>query len=626
MRFSAKQRKMLIRIILGAVLLIVAVLLPLEGLWRLPAFLVPYLIVGYAPLLKAGRNILHGQIFDENFLMALATIGALALGEYPEAVAVMLFYQVGELFENVAVGRSRASIRALMEIRPDTAAVKRNGIVTVVAPEEVEAGEVIVVSPGEKIPLDGVVLSGHSFADTSALTGESVPRELSEGSEALSGCINKSGVLEIKVSKPFGESTVAKILELVEHAASKKAKTENFITRFAKWYTPCVVIGAVLLAAVPPLFTGFHFAEWVSRALTFLVISCPCALVISVPLGFFGGIGGASKCGILIKGSNHLEALSHVKTAVFDKTGTLTKGTFRVQEILPENGFTADGLLLLAAAAEQHSSHPIAQSLLAMCKLPLPEAEEVNEEAGFGLSAKVNGRMVSAGNRRLMGRCGVSCSDPAEIGTIVHVAVDGTYAGCIRIADEMKPEAKASVAALRENGIRKTVMLTGDTEKIGEAVARELGIDEVHAELLPDGKVKALESVKADAPEELLLYAGDGMNDAPVLAMADVGVAMGGLGSDAAIEAADVVIMDDNPEKIPAAMRIARRTMRIVRQNIVFALGIKAVVLVLGALGFANMWIAVFADVGVSVLAILNSMRALHTGNQVLSSKTDSNS
>ena len=626
MRFSAKQRKMLIRIVLGAVLLVAAVLLPLEGIWRLLAFLAPYLIVGYAPLLKAGRNILHGQIFDENFLMALATIGALALGEYPEAVAVMLFYQVGELFENIAVGRSRASIRALMEIRPDTAAVKRNGIVTVVAPEEVEAGEVIVVSPGEKIPLDGVVLSGHSFADTSALTGESVPRELSEGSEALSGCINQSGVLEIKVSKPFGESTVAKILELVEHAASKKAKTENFITRFAKWYTPCVVIGAVLLAIVPPLFTGFHFAEWISRALTFLVISCPCALVISVPLGFFGGIGGASRCGILIKGSNHLEALSRVKTAVFDKTGTLTQGTFRVQEILPENGFTVDELLLLAAAAEQYSSHPIAQSLLASCKSPLPKAEEVNEEAGFGLSAKVNGRMVAAGNRRLMDRCGVSCFDPAEAGTIVHVAVDGTYAGCIRIADEMKPEAKASVAALRENGIRKTVMLTGDTEKIGEAVARELSIDEVHAELLPDGKVKALESVKAAAPEELLLYAGDGMNDAPVLAMADVGVAMGGLGSDAAIEAADVVIMDDNPKKIPAAMRIARRTMRIVRQNIVFALGIKAIMLVLGALGFANMWIAVFADVGVSVLAILNSMRALHTGNQVLSLKTDTNS
>lgn len=618
MQFSAKQKRMLIRIVLAAALLIVAVFLPIEGFWRLLVFLAPYLIVGYAPLLKAGRNILHGRIFDENFLMALATIGALVLGEYPEAVAVMLFYQIGELFENVAVGRSRDSIRALMEIRPDTAAVKRGGTVTVVSPEEVKAGEVIVVSPGEKIPLDGVVLSGHSFADTSALTGESVPRELSEGSEALSGCINKSGVLEIKVSKPFGKSTVAKILELVEHATSKKAKAENFITRFAQWYTPCVVIGAVLLAIVPPLFTGLNFVEWIGRALTFLVISCPCALVISVPLGFFGGIGGASKCGILIKGSNHLEVLSRVKTAVFDKTGTLTKGTFRVQETLPENGFTADGLLLLAAAAEQYSSHPIAQSLLAACKQKLPKAEDVNEEAGFGLSANVNGRMVSAGNRRLMERCGVSCADPAQVGTIVHVAVDGKYAGCIRIADEVKPEAKETIAALRENGIRKTVMLTGDTKKIGEAVAKAIGIDEVHAELLPDGKVAALEKVKAAAPEELLLYAGDGMNDAPVLALADVGVAMGGLGSDAAIEAADVVIMDDNPKKISAAMRIARRTMRIVRQNIIFALGIKAVMLVLGALGFANMWIAVFADVGVSVLAILNSMRALHTRKQTI--------
>ena len=613
MRFSPKQKKMLIRIVLGAALLAAAALLPLTGLWRLAAFLVPYLTVGFGPLLKAVRNILHGQVFDENFLMAVATIGALVLGEYPEAVAVMLFYQVGVLFENVAVGRSRASIQALMELRPDTAAVKRGDALAVVPPEEVEAGEVIVVSPGEKIPLDGVVVSGRSFADTSALTGESVPRELYAGCEAMSGCINKSGVLEIRVSKPFGESTVAKILELVEHAASKKAKAETFITRFAQWYTPCVVIGAVLLAVVPPLFTGFGFAEWIGRALTFLVISCPCALVISVPLGFFGGIGGASKCGILIKGSNHLEALARVKTAVFDKTGTLTKGVFRVQEATPAAGFSKEQLLCAAASAEQYSSHPIAQSLRAAYGGQLPAAEDVDEEAGFGVSAVVDGRRVAAGNLRLMERLGVSCRDVEEAGTIVHVAVDGAYAGCVRIADEIKPEAKEAVTALKAEGVSKTVMLTGDAPRIGEAVAAALSIDEVHAGLLPDGKVQALTAVKAASPDGLLLYAGDGMNDAPVLAMADVGAAMGGLGSDAAIEAADVVIMDDNPMKIPAAIRIARRTMRIVRQNIVFAIGVKAVVLLLGALGFANMWIAVFADVGVSVLAILNAMRALRT-------------
>lgn len=613
MRLTKKQKKMLMQIALAALLLTAALLIPAAETVRMLLFFAAYLAAGHTSLIKAVRNIFRGQVFDENFLMALATIGALILGEYPEAVAVMLFYQIGELFESYAVGRSRSSIRALLSIRPDTAAVRRDGAVLTVSPEEVLPGEIIVVSPGEKIPLDGVILSGHSFADTSALTGESVPRELCEGMEALSGCINQSGVLEIRVSRPFTESTVAKILELVEHASSKKAKTENFITRFAQWYTPCVVIAAALLAFVVPLFTGFDFAEWVRRALTFLVISCPCALVISVPLGFFGGIGAASKSGILVKGSNYLEILARAKTAVFDKTGTLTKGTFAVQEILPEQGFTEETLLKFAAAAEQYSGHPIAQSLLSACGEPLPAVQNVREEAGFGVEADVEGRHVAAGNRRLMSRLNVVCPDAEQAGTIVYAAVDGVYAGCIRIADELKPEAKRAIRALRAAGITKTIMLTGDAQKIGEAVAAELGLDEVRAELLPDGKVEALETVKVQNSDAPLLYTGDGMNDAPVLAMADVGAAMGGLGSDAAIEAADIVIMDDNPEKLPQAIRIARRTMRIVRQNIVFALGVKGVVLLLGALGFANMWIAVFADVGVSVLAILNAMRAMQS-------------
>ena len=613
MQFSTRQKKMLARIIIAAVLLITALFVPLKGLWRLPLFLGPYFIVGYPPLFKAARNILHGQVFDENFLMAIATIGAFALGEYVEGVAVMLFYQVGELFESVAVSRSRNSIRELMSIRPDVANVLRDCELCTVSPDEVLVGEVIVVLPGERIPLDGVVVSGHSFADTSALTGESVPRELFEGSDAMSGCINQSGLLEIRVTKPFAESTVTKILELVENAASKKAKTENFITRFARFYTPCVVIAAVLLALVPPLFTGFDFIEWIRRALTFLVISCPCALMISVPLGFFGGIGGASKRGILIKGSSHLELLAKVKTALFDKTGTLTKGTFTVQELIPAEGVDADALLCYAAAAEQYSNHPIAQSLLRAYDDFPPEADELEEYPGLGVAATVENRRILVGNRRLMEKEKIGFSVSQLIGTIAYVAIDGKYAGSIRIADEYKENAAETVAELRHCGVKRAVMFTGDTKAIGEAAAKDLGLDYAVTELLPDGKVAALEAIKAEEPNKILLYVGDGMNDAPVLTLADVGAAMGGLGSDAAIEAADIVIMDDDPMKLPLAVRIARRTMQIVRQNIIFALGVKGIVLILGALGLTNMWIAVFADVGVAVLAILNSMRAMYT-------------
>lgn len=613
MQFSTKQKKMLARIVIAAALLIAALFVPLEGLWRLPLFLGPYFVVGYPPLFKAARNILHGQVFDENFLMALATLGAFALGEYVEGVAVMLFYQVGELFESVAVSRSRNSIRALMSIRPDVANVMRDCELCTVSPEEVLVGEVIVVSPGERIPLDGVVVSGHSFADTSALTGESVPRELFEGCDAMSGCINQNGLLEVRVTKPFAESTVSKILELVENAAAKKAKTENFITRFARYYTPGVVIAAVLLALVPPLFTGFDFVEWIRRALTFLVISCPCALVISVPLGFFGGIGGASKRGILIKGSSHLEQLAKVKTALFDKTGTLTKGTFTVQELIPAEGNDVDDLLCCAAAAEQYSSHPIAQSLLRAYDDFLPDAEEVREYPGLGVAATVENRRILVGNRRMMENEKIDVPVSQLVGTVVYVVIDGKYAGLIRIADEYKENAAETVAALRRCGVKNAAMLTGDTKAIGEAAAKDLGLDYAVTELLPDGKVAALEAIKAENPNRVLLYAGDGMNDAPVLARADIGAAMGGLGSDAAIEAADIVIMDDDLMKLPLAVRIARRTMQIVRQNIIFALGVKGIVLILGALGLTNMWIAVFADVGVAVLAILNSMRAMYT-------------
>ena len=609
---SGKQRNTLIRVVLGAVLLVVAWLLPLEGWVRLLPFLAAYLVTGGDVLWKAGKNILRGQIFDENFLMCIATIGAFVIGDYPEGVAVLLFYQVGQMFERYAVGKSRSSISELMDIRPDTATIRRDGALVQVAPEEVRIGDTIVVSPGEKIPLDGVVRAGASSADTSALTGESLPRDLAPGDEAISGCINLTGVVEIEVTKPFGESTVSKILDLVENAASKKAHTENFVTRFARYYTPCVVAAAALLAVLPPLFVGDWF-YWLHNALIFLVISCPCALVISVPLGFFGGIGGASKQGILVKGSNYLEALSQADIVVFDKTGTLTKGSFTVTEVRPQ-GIGEAELLQIAALTESYSSHPISQSLKAAYgkTLELERVAAYQELAGRGVCARVDGRQVYAGNAALMEGQGIAPQPPDRPGTAVHVAIDGAYAGYILIADEPKEDAAEAVRLLRQAGVRRTVMLTGDAKAVGEYTARQLGLDEVHAELLPADKVEQMERLHQQTrPKGKLVFVGDGINDAPVLSQADIGVAMGGLGSDAAIEAADIVVIDDKPSKVATSIRIARRTMRIVRQNIVLALAVKAVVMVLGAVGMANMWEAVFADVGVSVLAILNAVRAL---------------
>ena len=622
MKLTTKHKKTLTRIIAAVILLLVACLLPLSGWARLCAFLIPYLLIGWDVLFRAARNILHGQIFDENFLMALATIGAFFLGEYPEGVAVMIFSQVGELFENVAVNRSRDSIRSLLNIRPETAVVKRDGQLLTVSPDDVQIGETIVVAPGERIPLDGVVLSGESFADTSALTGESVPRVLAPGDTALSGCINQTAVIEIKITKPFTESTVSKILELVEKAASRKAKAETFITRFAKWYTPCIVLGAAVLAIVPPLILQTGFTEWIQRALIFLVISCPCALVISVPLGFFGGIGAASKRGILIKGSNYLEALSHAETVVFDKTGTLTKGNFSVAGVFAADGFTDQQLLYYTAAAESFSSHPIAQSLRAACTdAQNASVNQSSEKAGHGVFAVVDGHTVIAGTKLFLSSNNVDVLPLDEPGTIVYTAVDSKFAGAVLIRDEVKPQAAQAIAALREAGISKTAMLTGDSAAMSQKIAAEVGIDDVHAELLPDEKVSALETIAASAEKGTLIYTGDGINDAPVLARADVGVAMGGLGSDAAIEAADIVIMDDDPRKITDAIQISKRTMRIVKQNIVFALGVKFAVLLLGIFGVATMWEAVFADVGVSVIAILNAMRALRYQNSSENSK-----
>ena len=622
MKLTTKHKKTLTRIIAAVILLLVACLLPLSGWARLCAFLIPYLLIGWDVLFRAARNILHGQIFDENFLMALATIGAFFLGEYPEGVAVMIFSQVGELFENVAVNRSRDSIRSLLNIRPETAVVKRDGQLLTVSPDDVQIGETIVVAPGERIPLDGVVLSGESFADTSALTGESVPRVLAPGDTALSGCINQTAVIEIKITKPFTESTVSKILELVEKAASRKAKAETFITRFAKWYTPCIVLGAAVLAIVPPLILQTGFTEWIQRALIFLVISCPCALVISVPLGFFGGIGAASKRGILIKGSNYLEALSHAETVVFDKTGTLTKGNFSVAGVFAADGFTDQQLLYYTAAAESFSSHPIAQSLRAACTdAQNASVNQSSEKAGHGVFAVVDGHTVIAGTKLFLSSNNVDVLPLDEPGTIVYTAVDSKFAGAVLIRDEVKPQAAQAIAALREAGISKTAMLTGDSAAMSQKIAAEVGIDDVHAELLPDEKVSALETIAASAEKGTLIYTGDGINDAPVLARADVGVAMGGLGSDAAIEAADIVIMDDDPRKITDAIQISKRTMRIVKQNIVFALGVKFAVLLLGIFGVATMWGAVFADVGVSVIAILNAMRALRYQNSSENSK-----
>ena len=615
---SKKQKKTLVRIILSAVLLVAAALIPVDGIVKLVLFLIPYAVIGWDVLWKAIRNIAHGQVFDENFLMAIATVGAFALGEYPEGVAVMLFYQVGELFQSYAVGRSRQSIAALMDIRPDYANIEQDGKLVQVDPEDVAVGDTIVIKAGEKIPLDGVVLEGSSAVDTAALTGESLPRDVNPGDDVVSGCINQSGLLKVRVTKVFGESTVAKILDLVENSSSKKARAENFITRFARYYTPVVVIGAVLLAVLPPLLFGGDWSDWLQRALIFLVISCPCALVISVPLSFFGGIGGASKQGILVKGSNYLEALAKTETVVFDKTGTLTKGTFQVTAVHPDR-ISEGELLELAAMAESYSEHPISRSLREAYQKPVDASRvtDVEEISGHGVRAKVDGHDVYAGNGKWMDRIGASWRNCHRTGTVVHVAVDGEYAGHIVISDAVKPDAAAAIEALKREGVKKTVMLTGDVKAVGEAVAREIGIDEVHAELLPGDKVDQVERLlKNTSGKGKLAFVGDGINDAPVLSRADIGIAMGGLGSDAAIEAADIVLMDDKPSKLAVAVRISRKTLRIVRQNIVFALGIKLLFLALGAFGMANMWEAVFADVGVSVLAILNASRALRTSGQ----------
>ena len=626
-KMTRRQKKVFWRIIAASVLFAAGELVPLAGLWKLIFYLPAYVIIGGDVLKRAARNILRGQVFDENFLMSIATLGAFATAfydqvsgaasmvGYDEAVAVMLFYQVGELFQSYAVGKSRASISSLMDIRPDYANIRKDGQLVQVSPEEVGVGDVIVVKPGEKIPLDGTVVSGTSMVDTAALTGESVPREVVQGADAISGCINLSGLLEIKVSRPFGESTVAKILDLVENASGKKARTENFITRFARYYTPAVVVSALLLAVVPPLFLG-GWANWVHRALIFLVVSCPCALVISVPLSFFGGIGGASKRGLLVKGSNYLEALSKTEIVVFDKTGTLTKGTFEVTKVVPAQGVSEGQLLRAAALAESYSDHPISLSLRRAWGGTLANAQvsDAQEIAGHGVRAQVEGKLVLAGNARLMQAEKIHFTLLQGAGTVVYVAQQGQFIGAVLISDTVKPEAKTAIASLRKAGIRKTVMLTGDAAATGEAVAAQLGLDEVHAQLLPGDKVAEVEDLLAQKTAQgQLAFVGDGINDAPVLSRADIGIAMGGLGSDAAIEAADIVLMDDDLAALPLAIRIAQKTLKIVRQNIVFALAIKLGVLVLSALGAASMWAAVFADVGVSVLAILNASRALNT-------------
>ena len=614
---TRSMKKTLIRICVSAALLVAAWFLPLEGVWRFLAFLVPYLIVGWDVLYSAGRNILHGQVFDENFLMALATVGAFATGEYPEAVAVMLFYQVGELFQKYAVGKSRRSIAQLMDIKAEYANVYRDGELCEVEPEEVSVGEEIAIKPGERVPLDGIVLEGESAVNTAALTGESVPRTLRPGDDVISGCVNMSGALRVKVTKAYEDSTVARILDLVENATARKAKSEQFITRFARVYTPAVVVAAVLLAFVPPLFVG-GWADWIHRALIFLVISCPCALVISVPLSFFGGIGGASRKGILIKGSTYLETLANTQIAVFDKTGTLTKGVFSVTAVHPDE-MTEDALLEMAAKAEVFSDHPIARSLREAYgrDIPADSARDVEELPGRGLKATVGGDTVHVGNHRLMEEVGASWHPCHHVGTTVHAAVNGAYAGHIVISDQVKEQSAEAIVSLRQAGVSRTVMLTGDSQDVADHVAKELGIDEVHAGLLPGDKVDWVEKLLAEKTGNgSLLFVGDGINDAPVLSRSDVGAAMGAMGSDAAIEAADVVLMEDDPAKLALAIRIAQKTMRIVKENIAFALGVKALVLILGALGLANMWEAVFADVGVSVIAILNAMRALNAGGE----------
>ena len=609
---SRKHKKRLARIIIAAVSLAVIVLLPVNEKIKAVLYLLPYLIVGWDVLRNAVRNIAHGQVFDENFLMSLATVGAFALGDYVEAAAVMLFYQVGELFQSIAVGKSRKSIAALMDIRPDSAVVLRNGEELKVSPEEVKKGETVIIRAGEKIPLDGIVLEGETSVNTAALTGESLPRDISAGDRVVSGSVNLNGVITVKTESVYRDSTVAKILDLVENSSSKKAKTENFITRFARYYTPCVVAAAVFLAVLPPLISGGGWIQWLQRALIFLVVSCPCALVISVPLSFFGGIGGASKRGILIKGANYTEVLAKVGTVVFDKTGTLTKGVFKVTAVHPESMSEAE-LLDVAAAAESYSNHPIAESIIAAHKGHIDRTRigRVTEHAGMGVEAVIDGRDIFAGNARLMELAGANWHDCHIAGTVIHISEGKNYLGHIVISDELKPDSKTAVAELKALGITKTVMLTGDIKEIGEAVGKELGLDEVRAELLPDGKVNAVEKLLNQKTP--LAFVGDGINDAPVLARADIGIAMGGMGSDAAIEAADVVLMDDKPSKLPEAVKIARKTMSIVWENIIFALAVKAIVLVLGAAGIAGMWLAIFADVGVTVIAVLNAMRAMRT-------------
>lgn len=603
------------KIVIALVLFVIALLIPFPYEWiNNVVFIASYLIVGLEIVLKAIRNITRGKVFDENFLMAIATIGAFGIGEFPEAVAVMLFYQVGELFQSYAVDKSRKSISSLMDIRPDYANVKKENEILKVSPEEVKIGELIVVKPGEKVPLDGVIEEGKSMLDTSSLTGESMPQDVSVGDSVLSGCINKSGLLTIKVTKEFGESTVSKILDLVENASSKKSKSENFITKFAKYYTPAVVIIAVLLAIVPPIIIkGAVFTDWLYRALTFLVVSCPCALVISIPLGFFGGIGGASKKGILVKGSNYLEAIAQTEIVVFDKTGTLTQGKFEVQKIEAVE-IEKEELLELAAYAENHSNHPISLSVKDAYKnkIDMQKITQTEEIAGLGVKAVIDGKKVLVGNDKLMVESGIEYKKLADIGTILYVAIDNKFAGYIVIADKIKDDSKKTIEILKENNIKKTVMLTGDKKQVGEHVADILGLDEVYTELLPDGKVKKVEELlKQKSEKGKLVFVGDGINDAPVLALADIGIAMGGLGSDAAIEAADVVIMTDEPSKIGNAIQISKKTMKIVRENIIFSLVVKIAVLILTACGLSTMWEAVFADVGVSIIAILNSLRAL---------------
>ena len=620
---TKKQKTVLYRIIASAILILgISILCEFVdvNIWgQVVLYLIPYFVIGYDILRKAFKGILNKQVFDENFLMAIATVGAMLLGEFKEGVAVMLFYQIGELFQSCAVGKSRRNIAALMDIRPDYANIIVDGQIEQVDPDDVEIGTEIVVNPGEKVPIDGIITEGNTTLNTSALTGESVPRDAKVGEEVISGCINMTGAIKLKTTKEFGDSTVSKILDLVENSSMKKSRSENFITKFARYYTPAVCYGALALAILPPivrLIMGMSpdFPNWIIRALTFLVISCPCALVISIPLSFFGGIGCASSNGILVKGSNYLEELSKTKYIVFDKTGTLTKGVFEVNKIYPAKDFDDKTLLYFAAYAESGSSHPISQSLKKAYgkKIDLEKVNNIEEIAGHGVQADVDGKKVSAGNIKLMKKLGINPSDEHDEGTIVYVAVDGVYAGCITISDIIKPTTKMAIAELKKNGMKKTVMLTGDSKKVADKVATEIGIDMVRSELLPGDKVEQVEKLLAEkGDKEALAFVGDGINDAPVLSRADIGVAMGDLGSDAAIEAADVVLMDDDPAKIALAMKISKRTLEIVRENIIFALAIKAICLVLGALGIANMWVAIFADVGVMVLAVLNATRAL---------------